>query len=108
MTLYFYKANLIRVVDGDTVILDVDLGFGLWRKNFSYRLLRINAPELRSEGGLQSKDRLIALCDGKQLYVTTVKADSFGRYLVELMYEENGKFYNINDSMVSQGFASYI
>jgi hypothetical protein len=45
-------------VDADTVRLDVDLGFNLWRYDQSYRLLRVNAPELNTAEGVAARDAL--------------------------------------------------
>ena len=50
MSLYFYKAELDRVVDGDTLDLFVDIGFGLKIKK-RFRLLGIDCEEQHSEAG---------------------------------------------------------
>lgn len=46
--LYNYKCELVRVVDGDTVDVDIDLGFGTWLRNERVRLSGIDAPESRT------------------------------------------------------------
>ncbi len=59
--LYYYKAKIISVYDGDTVRVDIDLGLSTWIKNEKLRLARINAPELRGderEAGMAARDFL--------------------------------------------------
>ena len=43
--MYEYKAKLIKVVDGDTVDVDIDLGFGVWMKKQRIRMYGIDTPE---------------------------------------------------------------
>lgn len=52
---YQYAAQLIRVVDGDTLVVNVDLGFDQWFHNCRIRLLGINAPELNTKEGQAAK-----------------------------------------------------
>ena len=49
MQMYDYMATLVRVIDGDTVDCDIDLGFGVWLKNQRVRLYGINTPETRTK-----------------------------------------------------------
>lgn len=46
--LYHYKAKLIRVIDGDTVKVAIDLGLGVTKKE-TLRLLMVNTPEIRTK-----------------------------------------------------------
>ena len=46
--MYEYKAELDRVVDGDTVDVDIDLGFGIWLKKERVRVMGIDTPESRT------------------------------------------------------------
>lgn len=80
--MYQYAAKLIRCVDGDTVVLDLDLGFNEWRMGQHYRLLRINAPELNdpTDAGIHAKAGLEGFLPGKSLLAMTQKSDSFGRW----------------------------
>jgi endonuclease YncB( thermonuclease family) len=48
---YEYSARLIRVVDADTWILDVNLGFNIWARNQRIRATGLNAPELATDEG---------------------------------------------------------
>jgi micrococcal nuclease len=90
--MYEYKAKLRKVVDGDTVDLDVDLGFYMTAA-IRFRVLGVDTPELR--GGTdetKAKAReakafvIEALSSAKHIAITTSKADSFGRWLARIRY----------------------
>ena len=76
---YRYKATLLRVVDGDTIDIDVDLGFGVWLRKQRVRLMGIDTPESRTrnlaekELGLASKARLEELLSVSQFTIITHK-----------------------------------
>lgn len=101
--MYEYAAKLIRVIDGDTLVLDLDLGFYSWRVGQSYRLLRIDAPELPTPEGKAAKAALEAVLLGKAMTVRTYKADSFGRFLAEVLADHT----NVSDWLVANGHAKY-
>jgi micrococcal nuclease len=91
--IYIYKAELIRVVDGDTVDLIIDLGFDTSRKE-RFRLYGIDAPELRTKEGKAAKTWLReALQPLESIYVQTIqlstkaKRDKYGRFLA-VLYDE--------------------
>ncbi len=46
--MYEYNCRILRVVDGDTVDVDIDLGFGIWKKKERIRLYGIDTPESRT------------------------------------------------------------
>ena len=60
-----YRVEIVKVVDGDTVDVDIDLGFGIWMKNERVRLFGIDTPESRTRDleekkyGLAAKQYLI-------------------------------------------------
>jgi len=62
--MYEYRCKLVKVVDGDTVDVDIDLGFGVWLKNERVRIMGIDTPESRTSDrveklfGLAAKKRL--------------------------------------------------
>ena len=116
-------ATLVRVVDGDTVDCDIDLGFGVWLKNQRIRLYGINAPETRTKdleekkAGQAAKLRLIAMMSNKFL-LTTVKdkKGKYGRILGTInipqtkILDKHGKkvkhiFLDVNKLMVEEGHA---
>lgn len=106
MILYHYKAKLLRVIDGDTVKLDVDLGF---RMHFIhlFRLSGINAPE-NDKPSTAFLANLLATETawanaGADHTVTTTKADKYGRWLVTIPLL-NGE--TANDRMIVAGHAA--
>lgn len=46
---HVYNATITAVIDGDTLVADIDLGFGIWRKGQKIRLLGCNCPEKKGE-----------------------------------------------------------
>ena len=46
--MYEYRARVIKVIDGDTVDVDIDLGFGVWLKDERVRIMGIDTPESSS------------------------------------------------------------
>ena len=46
--MYEYKCKILRVIDGDTVDVDIDLGFGVWMHKERIRILGIDTPESRT------------------------------------------------------------
>ena len=104
--LYAYRAFVRRAYDGDTVTVDIDLGFGVVLREQTVRLLRINAPELRGESreaGLRSRDALRARIANKWVVLRTErdKKEKFGRWLGELWLEGEC----VNDWMLAEGHA---
>ena len=63
--MYEYNCKLVKVVDGDTIDVDIDLGFGVWLQNQRIRLYGIDTPESRTSDkvekiyGLAAKDYLV-------------------------------------------------
>ena len=91
--IYIYKAELIRVVDGDTVDLIIDLGFDTLRKE-RFRLYGIDAPEMNTPEGKEAQAWLIGVLGPYgAIYVQTVqlstkaKRDKYGRFLA-VLYDE--------------------
>jgi micrococcal nuclease len=110
--MYTYKARLIRVIDGDTVDAEIDLGFGVYMKQ-RVRLYGINTPDSRSkeqqerEQGLASKQRLTEILTREFIIETILnKRGKFGRILGVLYIEqEDGTRNNVNQTLVQEGFA---
>jgi len=84
--MYTYKAKLDRVIDGDTIDVNIDLGFDIVLTKQRVRLAGIDTPESRTRNlaekalGLKAKDRLIELC-GKKLQVQSLGKGKYGRIL---------------------------
>ena len=90
--MFTYAAKLIEVIDGDTVDLLIDLGFGVHVKE-RCRLYGIDAPEMPTEAGKAAKAYLESLIGAaRELFVATrkmtrkpkEKTDKYGRYLAVL------------------------
>ena len=91
--MYEYKTKLIKVVDGDTVDVDIDLGFGVWLKNERVRIMGIDTPESRTRDkvektfGKAARKRLKELLGKTPVLRTQVARDGedmkgkFGRIL---------------------------
>ncbi len=113
INLYQYKAFVTKVYDGDTITVEIDLGFKTSVKGEKIRLSRINTPEVRGvsrEEGLKSRDYLRTLILNKEILLETIKdkKGKYGRYLGELFFkQENEEWLNINDHLVEEGFAEY-
>lgn len=105
--MYEYKAVIVRVIDGDTVDIDIDLGFRITTRQ-RVRLAGINAPEMSAEGGVESKTALIGmLMPTTPVTVTSEKpggGDKYGRYLAYICRAADGGV-SVNTLMVTQGYA---
>ena len=84
--MFEYSCTIVRVVDGDTVDVDIDLGFGMWMKKQRIRFYGIDTPESRTRDLEEKKYGLIAkafveasLPVGSTRTLTTVK-DKTGKY----------------------------
>ncbi len=83
---YLYKATIFDVVDGDTLILDIDLGFQVIKRQ-RIRLTQINAPEIKTENGKKSYEFLRNLCASlDNVVVRTRKVDIYGRFLGDIFF----------------------
>jgi endonuclease YncB( thermonuclease family) len=112
--MYQYKCKIERVVDGDTVICSIDLGFGTWLKDVSVRVLGINAPEIRTKdpiekiAGLKTKARVEKLLPvGSEVIVNTViDKEKFGRILGDFLIDGKESLGHI---LLAEGLAqSYL
>jgi micrococcal nuclease len=118
--IYIYKAELVRVVDGDTVDLVIDLGFDTSRKE-RFRLYGIDAPGTITAAGKEAKAWLWdALQPLEAIYVQTIqletraKRDKYGRFLA-VLYDELPTLVavarepihpaSINSRMIAEGHA---
>ncbi len=87
--MFQYKAKVMRIVDGDTLWVEVDLGFFL-RQSMYLRLYGLNTPEIRGperEQGLKAKDFVVtALPVDSTVVIKTYKTEKYGRFLADLYY----------------------
>lgn len=108
MEKFIYSAKVIKVVDGDTVKLEIDLGFHLtWETNC--RLAGINADELKDnnpilkESAQQAKKYLETILS--QDDIVTIKSKSLDKYkrpIVEII-TKNG--VSVNEDLIKSGHA---
>lgn len=107
--MYQYNATFVRAVDGDTAILQIDLGFHL-TATLDFRLLHINAPEMHGAtrpAALAAKAELERLCGLGSLRASTEKSDKYGRWLVliDVLAPDGSVLTNANQAMIDGGFA---
>ena len=104
---YTYRASVRSIYDGDTIRVDLDLGFGTWIHNQPLRLFGIDTPEVRGperEAGLLAKEWLQErIPPGTRVTVETFKdrTGKYGRYLAVIWHDG----INLNDSLVEEGLA---
>ena len=110
--MYEYRVKIVRVIDGDTVDVDIDLGFGIWIKNERVRIMGIDTPESRTRYaveklfGLAAKARLEELLGEYSVLRTQVAKDGtdmkgkFGRILGDFI-DDGGRF--ITKVMMDEG-----
>jgi micrococcal nuclease len=96
--MYEYNAKILRIVDGDTIDVDIDLGFGVWIHKERVRLEGIDTPESRTKDleekkfGLLSKEYVRGLLPVGSIVKLVCKSyDSkgkFGRILGDIQLKE--------------------
>ena len=83
---FCYKAKVVRVVDGDTMILDIDLGFDVVLRNQSVRLYKVDTPECRTRNlkekaaGKLAKKVVDGFVNVGDSVVVKTKLDSKGKF----------------------------
>ena len=88
--MYRYKVDVTRIVDGDTIDVDIDLGFGIWMKKQRVRLMGIDTPESRTKDleekfyGKQAKKFLTSLLKETEVQLVVHDKGKFGRIIGEL------------------------
>jgi len=110
--MYEYRAIINRVVDGDTVDVDIDLGFNIVLTNERVRIMGIDTPESRTADpvekvfGLAAKERLKELLGKQSILKTEVSKDGedmkgkFGRILGDFLTEDGRR---VTDIMIEEG-----
>jgi len=110
-----YDVTVIKVVDGDTVDVDIDLGFGVCLKDERVRIMGIDTPESRTSDkvedlfGEAAKARLKELMKhGGKLITTEDKSGEdmkgkFGRILGDFKVEYNGEMKRVTEIMEAEG-----
>ena len=109
--MFEYNAVVVKVVDGDTVDVDIDLGFSVWLKKQRVRLYGLDTPESRTRDkeekkyGLLGKAKVLEHCPiGSKIKVKTQKGKSkgkYGRILGELISD---KSVNVNKFLIDNNY----
>ncbi len=113
-THYVYKATVLEVIDGDTLWVHIDLGFGPWTRQ-KVRFRGINTAEIESPEGMQAQAFVETIL--KRVPFVVLRSywrDKFSRYLVDVFYLENesdflkvvkqGRF--LNQELLDEGVAT--
>ena len=107
-----YDVVLLKAVDGDTVDVDIDLGFGIWLRDERVRIMGIDTPESRTSDkvekvfGLAAKTRLKELLENGAVLVTTEDKKGedmkgkFGRILGDFKIPDGRK---VTDVLIEEG-----
>lgn len=112
--MYEYRATIVRWVDGDTVDLDIDLGFGIVYANQRVRLFGIDAFESRTrdlqekQKGLAAKDFVERMAPNGTQVILRSKKDGkgkFGRILGEIIIDTPKGQQNLNTLLTIEGHA---
>jgi micrococcal nuclease len=82
---YTFFAELVRVVDGDTIVLNADLGFYI-KAQIKIRLADIDVPPINTKKGQAAKEGIAKMLSKNNLVVESRKRDKYGRYLAYIYY----------------------
>ena len=115
--MYEYNCKVVKIVDGDTVDVDIDLGFGIQLTDERVRIMGIDTPESRTSDkvekvfGLAAKYRLMELLGETCVLKTQINKDGedmkgkFGRILGDFDVEFNGEMKPATDVLIETGHA---
>jgi len=105
---FFYRANVKKVYDGDTITVDIDLGFSMTLRGLKVRLVGVDTAELKSkdkqlkERGLAARDWLRSKILDQDDYLESGGLDKYGRWLGKIHTKDG---LCCNDELVKLGFA---
>jgi micrococcal nuclease len=109
--MYEYKATVKRVIDGDSVVLDIDLGFYMFMNETKIRLYGLDTPEMNSEDPLLRLQAVLAtrylydnLPVGSKVTIKTIldKREKYGRLLATIITQDG---FNLNDGLLENKLA---
>jgi micrococcal nuclease len=105
---FFYRATVSRVIDGDSFHAAIDLGFKTFLRR-SCRLAGLNAPELSTgEPGKDAADFLRAQIEGKEVTILSASLDKYGRPLCVVwtdLARQADPAESVNARMINLGLA---
>ena len=116
VSVYEYKCKIVKVIDGDTTDVDIDLGFGVWLKKQRIRFYGIDTPESRTSDkvekiyGLMAKDVVLHFLPVGSAQTLRTKQDDkgkYGRILGEFLIHDakTDSQMTINDWMIREHHA---
>jgi endonuclease YncB( thermonuclease family) len=107
--MYEYNCKIVRVIDGDSIIIDIDLGFSHWIHGESIRLYGVDTPQCRTRDAEEKAAGLLAkkfvedaLHVGGTYILSTREKGKFGRYLGVIMLSDKT---SINAALVKERLA---
>ena len=112
--MYEYKCKIVKIIDGDTVDVDIDLGFGVWLHKERVRLYGIDTPESRTRDldekkyGLIAKDmitKFMPLGSTQTLITQKDKSGKYGRILGKFKVNDGNYDIILNDWMITNHHA---
>ena len=113
--MYEYRCKILKIVDGDTVDVDIDLGFGVWLKKERVRMMGIDTPESRTRDkveklfGLSAKQYVKDNMPTNSMQILKTEIDrsggdkkgKFGRILGDFILDDK----KLTDMMIEDGHA---
>ena len=115
--MYQYRATVHRVVDGDTIDFDIDLGFYTWILDQRVRLIDIDTPETRTRDLVEKSFGILAkeyvesqLPIGRRVIINTTlrEKDKYGRILAEVYLTDDANMLprtTLNQDLVAKHYA---
>ena len=112
--MYEYRCKVVKIIDGDTVDVDIDLGFGVWLKKERIRMFGIDTPESRTRDleekkyGNAAKELITGMLNDEGGIVLKTRKDKegkYGRILGELWRTTDFADKSINDYMIEKHHA---
>ena len=112
--MYEYRCKIVKIIDGDTVDVDIDLGFGVWMHKERIRLYGIDTPESRTRDLDEKKYGLIAkswiekfmpVGSTQTLITQKDKSGKFGRILGKFRVNDGSYDIILNDWMITNHHA---
>ena len=98
---WIVPAVVNRIIDGDTIEVTLDLGWGLYKKDH-VRFVGINCPEKNTPEGIAARDYLLKYTIlGENVMIHSHKLDKYGRCLATVMLGD----INLNNLMIESGHA---
>lgn len=105
--MYTYEAEVVRIIDGDTIEVIIDLGFKVFWKT-KIRLAGIDAPEKGTAAGAVAVDALRFMIASSKVKIVTEKdkQEKFGRYLATVYpFAGKGDGISVNELMIKGDYA---